>query len=139
MFEEFYVEPYKQIYGTYIKNGADMIVHHCDCYAATLVPYMIEMGIKIWQGPQSTNNIPELIEKYGEKITFMGGIDSGIVDRADWTPEKIEKVTREVCDACGTKYFIPGASQGLWVSTYPGVYECISEIIDKISAEKFPK
>ena len=137
MFAEFFLPAYKEIYGYYIDHGADLIVHHCDSYAATLVPYMIEAGIKIWQGPQSTNNLPELIEKYGDKITFMGGIDSGIVDRPDWTPEHIEKVTREVCDACGTKYFIPCASQGLWISTFPGVYDSVSAAIDKISKEKF--
>lgn len=137
MFEEFYFKPYKEIYGYYKSHGAELVVHHSDSYAATLVPYMIDMGINIWQGTQSTNNIPELIEKYRGKITFMGGIDSGIIDRADWTPEHIEKVVREVCDQCGTEYFIPCTSQGLWVSTYPGVYECVSEIIDKISCEKF--
>ena len=30
--------------------GVDVIVHHSDSYAATLVPYMIEMGIDVWQG-----------------------------------------------------------------------------------------
>jgi hypothetical protein len=137
MFEEFYLEPYKQVYGYYKSHGAELIVHHCDSYAATLVPYMIEMGINIWQGPQSTNNLPELIKKYGDKITFMGGIDSGIVDRPDWTDEHIEEVVRDVCRACGTKYFVPCASQGLWISTYPGVYESVSAAIDKMSKEMF--
>lgn len=52
---------------------------------------MIDMGIDIWQGTMSSNNIPELIQKYGDKITIMGGIDSASVDRPDWTPELVEK------------------------------------------------
>ena len=41
------------------------------------------------------------------------------------------------CENCGTKYFIPNTSQGLAISTYPGVYEAVSEEIDKMSRELF--
>jgi len=46
----------------------------------------------------NTNNIPELIEKYGGKITFMGGTDSASVDRPDWTKEMAEKEVRKACE-----------------------------------------
>ena len=137
MFEEFLLPAYKDIYGCYKENGVELIVHHSDSYAATLVPYMIEMGIDIWQGVMTTNNIPELIKKYGGQISFMGGIDSAKIDFEGWTPEVIEKEVKKACDACGTLYFIPGASQGLAMSTYPGVYEATSEAIDKYSKVVF--
>ena len=89
MFAEFLVPAYKKLYGFYKENGVELIVHHSDSYAANLVPHMIEIGIDIWQGVLSTNNIPELIEKYGGKISFMGGIDNGKVDFEGWTPELI--------------------------------------------------
>ena len=79
MFEEFILPSYKKIYGYYKSHGVELIVHHSDSYAATLVPYMIDMGIDIWQGTMSSNNIPELIQKYGDQITIMGGIDSASV------------------------------------------------------------
>lgn len=41
---------------------------------------MIEMGIDVWQGCMETNNLPELIRKYGGKISFMGGIENRAVD-----------------------------------------------------------
>ena len=85
----------------------------------------------------SSNNIPELIQKYGDKITIMGGIDSASVDRPDWTPELVENDVRRVCEENGTKFFIPCITQGLGISTFPGVYETASEVIDKISKEKF--
>ena len=47
-----------------------------DCYAATLVPMMIEAGIDIWQGCMTTNNVPELIKNYGGKISFIGDIEA---------------------------------------------------------------
>ena len=98
---------------------------------------MIEMGIDIWQGVMTTNNIPELIQKYGKDITFMGGIDSGVIDREDWSQEVIAREVRRACTECGTKYFIPSASQGLPIRTYKGVYEATDAEIDKMSAEMF--
>lgn len=133
MFEEFYLPAYKKIYGLYKSLGVELIVHHSDSYAATLVPFMIDMGIDIWQGAMTTNNIPELIKKYGGKISFMGGIDSAKVDYEGWSREVIASEVKRACDENGKLYFIPNASQGLNVSTFPGVYDTISEEIDKYS------
>lgn len=137
MFEEFIVPAYKKIYGFWKDNGIELIVHHSDSYAATLVPYMIDMGIDIWQGVMSTNDVPSLVKQYGGKISFHGGIDNGKVDRVDWTEEKIMKEVREVCEACGSLYFIPGTTMGGPESTYQNVYETTSACIDKMSFEKF--
>lgn len=137
MFEEFLLPSYKQIYGYFKEHGVELIVHHSDSYAATLVPYMIDMGIDIWQGVMTTNNIPELIKQYGGRISFMGGVDSAKIDFEGWTPEIVEQEVKKACDACGKLYFIPGASQGLAMSTYPGVYEATTEAIDKYSKVVF--
>ena len=112
-------------------------MHHSDSYAATLVPNMIRMGIDIWQGVMNSNNIPELIRKYGGQISFMGGIDSASVDFEGWTPETVAKEVRKACESCGTKYFIPSTTMGGPDSTYPGVYECVTECIDELSKEFF--
>jgi uroporphyrinogen-III decarboxylase len=131
MFKEFFLPGYKKIYGYYKDNGVDLIFHHSDSYAATLVPYMIEMGVDIWQGVMTSNNISELIKKYGGQISFMGGIDSASVDYPGWTKEKVAQEVKRACEEYGKKYFIPNASQGLAMSTFPGVYETISEEIEK--------
>ena len=137
MFAEFFLEPYKAIYGYYHDHGVEVVMHHSDSYAATLVPYMIEMGIDIWQGVMTSNDIPTLIEKYGEQITFMGGIDSATVDYEGWTPEVVEERVREACQKFGKKYFIPCTTQGGPDSVFPGVYECTLEKIDLVSKEMF--
>ncbi len=137
MFDEFLLEPYKEIYGYYKSHGVDYIVHHSDSYAATLVPEMIEMGIDVYQGCMETNNIKELIEKYGDKISFMGGIENADVDFEDWTDENCEKETRRVCETYGMKSFIPCIAQGGPGSVYPGVYMSINNCIDKINQEQF--
>lgn len=137
MFEEFYLPAYKKVYGYYKEHGVELIIHHSDSYAATLVPFMIDMGIDIWQGVMNSNNIPELIKKYGGQISFMGGIDSADVDHEGWTVDQVREKVFAACDACGKKYFIPCGSQGGPMSTYPGVYEEISKQIAEKSKLDF--
>ncbi len=137
MFREFIKPAYMKIYHYYKEHGVQLIVHHSDSYAATLVPDMIDMGIDVWQGVMNTNNIPELIKKYGPQITFMGGIDSGTIDYPGWTQEAVAREVRKACESCGKLYFIPCASQGLPISTYPGVQEAMTVEIDKMSKEMF--
>lgn len=137
MFEEFYLEPYKKAYGFWKDNGVELIVHHSDSYAANLVPYMIDMGIDIWQGVMTTNNTPDLIKEYGRKISFMGELDSGPLDHKDWDAGVIAKHVGNACRACGKNYFIPCLTQGLNVSSFPGVYEAASKSIDEMSRKLF--
>lgn len=137
MFEDYFLDSYKEIYGYYKSHGVDYIVHHSDSYAATLVPDMIEMGIDVYQGCMKTNNVPELIKKYGSKISFMGVIENAFVDHEGWTDEECEKVVREIVDDCGIHSFIPCIAQGGPGSVYPGVYLSLSSAIDKINQERF--
>ena len=137
MFDEFLLEPCKEVYGYWISRGCDMIVHHSDSFAATIVPEMVEMGIKVWQGVISTNDIPSLIQKYCGKIAFMGGIDSAAVDIPDWTPEIVEAEVRRVCSECGPLGFIPSCTNGTMGSVHKGVYETVTEVIEKINQEQF--
>ncbi len=63
VFEDFFLEPYQQIYGYYKSHGVELIIHHSDSYCANLLPTMIDMGIDVWQGCMKSNNVPELIKK----------------------------------------------------------------------------
>jgi hypothetical protein len=137
MFEEFFLEPYKKWYGYYKERGVQLIVHHNDAYSANLVPFMIEMKIDIWQGCVTTNKVSELIKKYGDKISFMGDIDNGLVDREDWNQELVAKHVRRACEENGKHYFIPCITQGGKGAVYSGVYEAISLEIEKMSKEMF--
>ncbi len=137
MFNEFLLEPYKEIYGYYKSHGVEYIVHHSDSYAATLVPSMIEMGIDVFQGCMETNKVDELLKKYGDKISFMGCIENADVDTPDWTDEKCEAEVRRVCETYGMKHFIPCIAQGGPGSVYPGVYMSLTNAIDKLNKEKF--
>jgi len=139
MFADFFLEPYKEIYKYYHDHGVQIITHHSDSYAATLVPYMIEMGIDIWQGVMRSNDLGALLKKYGGQISFMGGIDNKQVDFAGWTAGDCRKAAESACDEFGGEmhYFIPCITQGLPGSIYPDVYEALSDELDKINAERF--
>ena len=137
MFEDFFVGPYKEIYGYYHDHGVELVIHHSDSYAATFVPAMIDMGIDIWQGCFSTNNMPEMIKKYGGKISFMGGIENMLVDYEGWNREAIHDVVYKTLDECGNKYFIPCIAQGGPGSVYPGVYMSLANAIDRLNEEQY--
>ena len=134
MFEEFFLEPYKLLYGHWKERGVEIIVHHSDSYAETLVPDMIEMGIDVWQGAMRTNDIRKILDE-NPQISIMGGVDSALVDYEGWTEENTRKVVRESVDKYGGRGYIPCQSQGLNVSTFKGVYESIDKEIDAYSDE----
>ena len=138
MFEDFFLEAYKQVYGYYHDHGVELIIHHSDSFAANLVPTMIEMGIDVWQGCMEGNDVPELVKKYGGKISFMGNIDNKSVDFEGWTVENCRKEVRRAMDQVPeNKYYIPCIIQGGAGSVYPGVYKTMCDEIDKYNAEKF--
>ncbi len=137
VFEDFFVDAYKQIYGYYKSHGVELIIHHSDSYGANLVPAMIEMGIDVWQGCMKSNNVPELIAKYGGKISFMGEIDNKQVDFEGWTQADCDKAALNAIQRCGNRYFIPCITQGGPGSLYEGTYKGIWDAIDRYNRETF--
>ena len=137
MFAEFFLEPYKQIYGYMHDHGVELVIHHSDSYCANLIPAMIEMGIDVWQGCMESNDVPALVRRYGGKISFMGNIDNKSVDFADWTPENCARQAARAMEDCGMKYFIPCITQGGPGSVYPGVYKALWDSIDDYNRRHF--
>jgi len=137
LFDEFFTQPYKEIYGYSKNHGVELIVHHSDSYGANLVPHMIEMGIDIWQGVMEKNDVPALIKQYGGQISFMGGINNASVEFDGWTEEHVRNYVRKTLDLYDPNYFIPCITQGGPGSCYPGVYDLMSDEIDKYNIEKF--
>jgi hypothetical protein len=137
MFGEIFVPVYKKLYGFFRDNGVELIIHHSDSYAATLVPHMIDIGIDIWQGVVTTNDIPALIKEYGGRISFMGGLNNGYLDREDWTDELVAQDVERACREGGKLYFIPNLAGGGPSATFPGVYEAVTREIDRMSSILF--
>ena len=138
MFEDHFVDAYKEIYGYYHDHGVEFIIHHSDSYCANLVPYMIEMGIDVWQGCMHSNNVPELLQKYSGKITFMGEINNKVVDFEGWTESDCEKAAVGAIERVGTnKGFIPCITQGGPGSVYKGTYQALTDAIDRYNLSHF--
>lgn len=135
MFEEFILPAYKKIYGFYHDHGI-LVVHHNDGYSRNLVPYMIEMGIDIWQGAIPANDIPSLIEEYGGQITFMGEVETRLLDVPGWTPEMVKEEVERACRKCGKHNFIPCLTAGMPFTAF-GVGETVDKEIDRMSKEMF--
>ena len=135
MFEEFLLPAYKKIYGFYKEHGI-LIVHHNDGYARNLVPYMVEMGIDIWQGVIPANDIPSLVEEFGGKITFMGEIETRLLDVPGWTPEMVKAEVERACRKCGKHSFIPSLTAGMPMTNFVSS-ELVNAEIDRMSKEMF--
>jgi uroporphyrinogen-III decarboxylase len=138
MFEEFFVEPYKEIYHYYKTHGCELIIHHSDIYGATLVPYMKEMGIDVWQGCMSSNNLPELRRNNVGQIAFMGGFDGADYDKPDWDAAEIRGRVFQWLDQFESPAgYVPCIAQGGPGSVYDGVYEAIFDAVDKYNEQRF--
>ena len=137
MFEEFFLEPYKEIYKYYHDHGVELVVHHSDSYGATLVPYMKEMGIDVWQGCMRSNNLPELRRENVGQIAFQGGFDGADFDKPDWDAEDIKARTFEWLDQFEPAGYIPCIAQGGPGSVYDGVYEAIFAAVDEYNMKRF--
>ncbi len=134
MFREFFLEPYKKVYGYYHDHGVQLIIHHSDSYGANLIPSMIEMGIDIWQGCMRANNIPKMIADYGGQISFMCGIDNQDIDDPDWNEERVKFVVKQAIEEGSRHYFIPCMAGGGPGATFPGLYQAVSAEIDRINS-----
>ncbi len=80
---------------TYFHSHGMLVLLHCCGKVKDLIPYLIEEGIDCLQPLEvkSGMDLIELKEKYGDKISFMGGIDVRLMSLDD--PKPIEKEIRE--------------------------------------------
>lgn len=137
-YREFFKDRYEKLY-RHIKEvgrevGKDIIViHHADSHCAEIIDDMADMHIDIWQGVLPSNDIPALQRHLmGKKPYLMGGIDAGIVDNPFATEEEVrQEVQRAIHDSEGLPGFIPCITYGLPESIRPGIFEMISEEIEK--------
>lgn len=85
-----------------------------------------------------SNNVPELVRKYGDKITFMGEIDNKFVDFEGWTPADCQKAALGAIERVDSLTgFIPCITQGGPDSVYPGTYMEVIKSIDQYNIDHF--
>lgn len=133
---EFIKPGYEKCYG-YLKEQGVIVIHHSDSFCEPLVDDMVELGIDVWQGALPQNDIAKLQKRLGGKMTIMGGIDAGIVDRRDSTEAEIRAETRRACWEYGENgHFIPCITYGGPSTLHPEAYNIISDEIDRYNRER---
>ncbi len=76
MWREFTRPNLKTLVDAAHEEGAEVILHSCG-YQMPLLPEYVELGIDMLQAfqPKAGNDFAEAYEKYGDKLTFITGID----------------------------------------------------------------
>ena len=98
---------YQRLYDYYHKRGK-IVQHHCDCYAAELAPELVDLGVEMWQGVLPSNDIPAIQKATQGKLLLMGGLDQGLIDRADVSEEEVRAEVRRAIDSyCPGGSFLP--------------------------------
>ena len=126
---EYFKEGYRELYRIIHDSGA-FVMMHSDSNNALIAADMEEIGVDIWQGALPTVDIAGLQKKLPGRMIFMGGFDSGVIDRADSTKEEIRADVLRACREYlpGGKY-IPCITYGGPGSLFPGVDDTITEVI----------
>ncbi len=134
VWQEFFKERYRKLY-SYMQELGIIVVHHADCYCASIAGEMAEMGVQVWQGVIPDNDIPALQKQLAGKMVLMGGIDV-LIDKKDWTEEEVRRETRRACTEYGPGgSFIPCLTYGGPKSIFPGVTETIVDEIHRFNRE----
>ena len=103
---------HREIVQTAHDNGI-MFMHHADCICQPLVEDMVEIGIDIWQGTITQNDICEIQRLTNGKLPMIGGIDGPKIDVTNITEEEIRVEVRRAFDTyCPGGKFFPSIPYG---------------------------
>ena len=99
---ELFKEPAARIYARVHEAGKYMISHSCGSLAE-IIPDLVEIGLDVYESvqPEAKNNNPyELKRKYGDQLTFWGGLGSQSTIPFG-TPEEIKAEVARLCREMG--------------------------------------
>lgn len=101
MFRELIKPHYKRLYDAVIECGM-IPEHHCCGLCEEIVGDFVDVGARIWNPAEPTNNIVEIQKKYGDKLIVAGGFAAS----GEWLykPEQKEELLRAEARRCMTTY-----------------------------------
>ncbi len=105
-----FIKPNEEKYAKHIHELGMLYVHHSCGYIKQILPDLIEIGVDAIEPMMINNDMAECLEKYGDKITLMGGVNSQMVDMPGTTEEEIRAEARRVMDLY--------AGKGRWLPSY---------------------
>ena len=98
-----YIKPNEEKITQHIHELGMLYIHHSCGYIKQIIPDLVEIGVDAIEPMMPQNDLDEQLEKYGDKMTFMGGIDNRLIDREESTPEEIVAEVRRAMDAFAHK------------------------------------
>lgn len=107
-----FIKPIEKKYAEKIHSLGMIYMHHSCGFIEQIIPDLIEIGVDVIEPVMPCNDIEGLMEKYGDKITFAGGIDNRLLDDPASTEEDIRAEVRRAFNAYAKKgrwipYYIP--------------------------------
>lgn len=120
----------KRIYDWLKAHGVFITQHSCG-KIDSIFGDIVEMGAQMFNPCQPCNDLRGMKEKYGDRISFYGGIDSQFVlGRPGVTPEEVDaEVKLRMDEMKGEGGYVAGPSQG--VPYDPVIINAMNEAIKK--------
>lgn len=106
-----FIKPIEKRYVEKIHSLGMLYMHHSCGYIQQIIPDLVELGVDAINPMMVSNDMDKLMEEYGDKITFCGGVDSQPME-IEGTEEAVEKAVHEAMDKYVNKgrylpYIIP--------------------------------
>ncbi len=96
MFKTLLVPRYKKILDPVIDDGVPIFYHNCG-RCEDLLPYMVELGVKVWDPAQPVNDLEAVKKRYGNRLVINGGYEYDIpINWADSDEESVRQTVRDV-------------------------------------------
>jgi len=135
-FKKFILPYYKKLYKACAQRGMFIVQHSCG-YIDKNLPYMAEAGLNCIQAlePTAGVDIAHLKQTLGDKLSFMGGIDSSRILNFGTQDEIVQEVKRCVKAAGYNGGYFVGPSHNILTTPWENI-KVLREAIEKY--RKYP-
>ena len=119
------------VYSFCHEHNMPIILHSCGC-VKELIPDLIEVGLDCLQPLEvkAGMDLIELKKTYGDKLSFMGGIDVRIMAKGDWNlieEEIAKKITFAKKDGGYIYHSDHSVPKDVSFESYKFVMECVKK------------
>ncbi len=93
-----FIKPLEKKYADRIHEHGALYIHHSCGFIQQIMPDLIEIGVDVIEPMMVENNPEEMIEKYGDRITILGGLNNRIIDNPASSEDDIRNEVRSCMD-----------------------------------------
>jgi len=100
IFEKLFLPNMKKVVDATHDCGAYFNLHS-DGKVERYIPYMVQLGMDLWNPAQSVNDLAMIKREYGAKLSLSGGMDELWTGTMDAVPEDLRRYARDKVDLLG--------------------------------------